>query len=203
MDNYIIHLTQKDNRWVESNEANHLVKLDYIHQNMMTDYRDCVVANIHDIKVNLFGWKFNSEVVAKRSSNFHDVIQLEFAIRSVSPSGKCTETIFSGNYISHPEDEANSLGASIFTGIYLIAVCGNAEYAKKIYERILSYPFMPYYPSAFLPTYSKALVAILDSRYMIDMIKSSEKLTTTLHETSMDILLIHIIKDCMNLAISL
>lgn len=94
MDHYIIHLTQKDNRWIESNEANSLVSLDYTPQNTMIDYRDSVIVNIRDIKVNLFGWKFNSEIQAERSSNFHDTIQLEFTIRGVSPSGKCAETVF-------------------------------------------------------------------------------------------------------------
>lgn len=176
MDRYIIHLTQKDNRWVESNESNSLVSLDIIAQNTMADYRDSIIVNFRDIKVNLFNWKFNSEILAKRSSNFHDTIQLEFAIRCVSPSGKCTETVFSGNYISHPDDEANSLGASVFTGLFLIAVCGNVEYAKRIYERVLTYPFMPYNPSAFVPTYSRALVALLDCNYMINMLKGSEKI---------------------------
>lgn len=85
--------------------------------------------------------------------------------------------LFSGNYISHPDEEANSLGASIVTGLYLIAVCGNTEYAKIIYEKVLTYPFMPYNPSAFVPTYSRALVALLDSNYMINMLKSSEKMS--------------------------
>ena len=191
MDKYIIHLTQKNNRWVESNETSSLVSFDVIPQNTMVDYRDSVIVNIRDIKVNLFGWKFNSEILAKRSFNFHDTIQLEFAIRSVSPSGKCVETIFSGNYISHPEDEANSLGVSIFSGIYLIAVCGNPEYAKAIYERVLTYPFIPYNPSAFVPTYSRALVALLDCNYMINMLKGSEKMsdeiTKKIHENLVEI----------------
>lgn len=177
MDKYNVFLNQKDNRWIESNEANSLVSLDYTPQNTMIDYHDSVIVNIRNIKVNLFGWKFNSEIQAKRSSNFHDTVQLEFAIRSVSPSGKCAETVFSGNYISHPDEEANSLGASIVTGLYLIAACGNTEYAKIIYERVLTYPFMPYNPSAFVPTYSRALVALLDSNYMINMLKSSEKMS--------------------------
>lgn len=175
MDKYIIHLTQKDNRWVESNEAISLVSLEIIPQNTMTDYRDSVIVNIRDIKVNLFGWKFNSEILTKRSSNFHDIIQLEFAIRSVSPSGKCAETVFSGNYISHPDNEANSLSASIFSGIYLIALCGNPENAKSIYERVLTYPFIPYNPSAFVSTYSRALVALLDCNHMINMLKDPVK----------------------------
>ena len=176
MDKYTIHLTQKDNRWVESNETNSLVSLDCIPQNTMADYRDTVIVNIRGVKVNLFGWKFNSEILVKRSSNFHDTIQLEFSIRRVNPSGKCAETVFCGNYISHPDDEANSLGASIFTGLYLIAVCGNAEYAKSIYERVLTYPFIPCNPSAFVPTYSGALLALLDSNYMINMLKGSDKI---------------------------
>lgn len=84
MDKYTIHLTQKDNRWVESNETNSLVSLDCIPQNTMADYRDTVIVNIRGVKVNLFGWKFNSEILVKRSSNFHDTIQLEFSIRSVN-----------------------------------------------------------------------------------------------------------------------
>lgn len=176
MDRHTVYLNQKNGRWVETHETSNLVSLDYIPQNTMIDYRDTVSVKIHDTKVNLFGWKFNSEILAKRTSNFHDTIQLEFAIRSVSPSGKCTETVFSGNYISHPDDEANSLGASVFTGLFLIAVCGNVEYAKSIYERVLTYPFMPYNPSAFVPTYSRALVALLDCTYMINMLKGSEKI---------------------------
>lgn len=176
MDKHTVYLNQKNGRWVETYETSNLVSLDYIPQNTMIDYRDTVSVNIRDIKVNLFGWKFNSEILAKRTSNFHDTIQLEFAIRSVSPSGKCAETVFSGNYISHPDDEANSLGASIFTGLYLIAVCGNVEYAKSIYERVLTYPFMPYNPSAFTPTYSRALVELLNSGYMVNMLKGSEKI---------------------------
>mgnify|MGYP006978586131 CR=1 FL=1 len=177
MGKYNVFLKQKDNRWIESNETNSLVSLDYTPQNTMMDYRDSVIVNIRDIKINLFGWKFNSEILTKRSSNFHDTIQLEFAIRSVSPTGKCAETVFSGNYISHPDEETNSLGASIVTGLYLIAVCGNTEYAKSIYERVLTYPFMPYNPSAFTPTYSRALVALLDSNFMINMLKGSEKMS--------------------------
>lgn len=176
MDRHSVYLNQKNGRWAETYETSNLVSLDYILQNTMIDYRDTVSVNIHDIKVNLFGWKFNSEILAKRTSNFHDTIQLEFAIRSVSPSGKCAETVFSGNYISHPEDEANSLGASIFTGLYLIAVCGNPEYAKDIYENVLSYPFMPYNPSAFVPTYSRALMALIDCNYKINILKNSEKM---------------------------
>lgn len=176
MDKHTVYLNQKNGRWVETYETSNLVSLDYIPQNTMIDYRDTVSVNIRDIKVNLFGWKFNSEILAKRTSNFHDTIQLEFAVRSVSPSGKCPETVFSGNYISHPDNEANSLGSSIFTSLYLIAVCGNVEYAKSIYERVLTYPFMPYNPSAFVPTYSRALVALLDCNYMINMLKSSEKI---------------------------
>lgn len=176
MDKHTVYLNQKNGRWVETYETSNLVSLDYIPQNTMIDYRDTVSVNIREIKVNLFGWKFNSEIRAKRTFNFHDTIQLEFAIRSVSPSGKCAETVFSGNYISHPDDEANSLGASIFTGLYLIAVCGNVEYAKSIYERVLTYPFMPYNPSAFTPTYCRALVELLNSGYMVNMLKGSEKI---------------------------
>lgn len=176
MEIHTIYLTQKDNRWVESNETDSLVSLDYVVQDAMVNYRDSITVNIRDIKVNLFGWKFNSEIQANRSSNFHDTVQLEFAIRSVSPSGKCAETIFSGNYISHPDYEANSLGTSIFTGLYLIAVCGNPEYAKDIYENVLSYPFMPYNPSAFVPTYSRALMALIDCNYKINILKNSEKM---------------------------
>ena len=175
-DKHTIYLGQKDNRWVETNEAGCLVSMDYVSQNITADYRDIVSVNIRDIKVNLFGWEFGSEIVAKRSSNFRDTFKLEFSVQSVSPSRKCYETVFSGNYISHPDDEANSLGTSIFTGMYLIALCNNPEYAKDIYEKVLAYPFMPYNKAAFMPTYGRALVALSECGYMVNMINDSEKM---------------------------
>ncbi len=35
---------------------------------------------------------------------------------------------------------------------------------------------MPYNPSAFVPTYSKALMALIDCNYKINILKNSEKM---------------------------
>lgn len=159
-------------RFIESTSSECIGYVEYEVAESWIDYRASNKVILNNLNIEQRGWSFNKEVLIEESTNYHDVEQVKFKIRSVSPQGKCEETEFTGRYIFHPENESNSAVLSIITAVTLIVMTDSTNAAKELYEYCLTYPFLPYNANALPFTYSSALQNLLRGGIHISRIKT-------------------------------
>lgn len=174
MSNYKYYVAFKKGKFCVGSFSDNVAMIEYQVEDNWINYRAHNKITINDLKIDVHGWKFNSEILLDESSNFHDVERLRFSIKGINPNGKPVCVDFVGQYIYHPEDEHNSAVFSVLTALYLIATSTLPNDAKEIYESVLTYPYLSPYPKTYLKTYSRALSRLIECKNCVSRIKTND-----------------------------